>query len=66
MAFESKNLSRNQVAERLGTSTRTVDRLRKLGLLPWFDLKKGNGHRPIVRFRIADVEAYEATPPRRG
>ena len=52
-------LTRYGLAKRWQTSTRTVDRRRMSGLLPWIDLAAGSGRRPLVRFRLADVEAYE-------
>ncbi len=53
------HLSRQGLAGRWGVSVRTVDRLRKDGRLPWVDLSGGAGARPIVRFRLCDVEHYE-------
>lgn len=52
-------LTRAQLAQRWHTSARTVDRRRKLGLLPWIDLTGGRGKRPLVRFRLADIEEFE-------
>ncbi len=52
-------LTRYGLARRWHTSTRTVDRRRMTGLLPWIDLAAGSGRRPQVRFRLADIEAYE-------
>lgn len=52
-------LTRLALAERWQTSTRTIDRRRQDGLIPWVDLSGGRGHRPIVRFRLADVEDIE-------
>lgn len=52
-------ISREKLAQRWGCSTRTVDRLRVNGLLPWTDLVGGRGQRPLVRFRMVDIEAYE-------
>jgi hypothetical protein len=54
-----KLLTRVELAKRWATSERTVDRKRMLGLLPWLDLSGGRGKRPLVRFRLADIEAYE-------
>jgi hypothetical protein len=59
-------LTRNELANRWKVTPRTVDRLRRLGLLPWQDLRKGTAGRPIVRFKIADIENYEAGNPRRS
>ncbi|MBM4327358.1 MAG: DNA-binding protein [Deltaproteobacteria bacterium] len=53
-------LDRNQLAERWCVSVRTVDRARQDGRLPWIDLARGRGARPCVRFRLDDVERYEA------
>ena len=52
-------LSRQALATRWDTSARTVDRRRAMGLLPWIDLACGRGARPVVRFKLADVEAFE-------
>jgi len=52
-------LTRENLAERWKTTIRTVDRRRKLGLLPWHDLAGGRGKRPQVRFKIEDIETYE-------
>jgi hypothetical protein len=52
-------LTRSTLAERWQTSTRTVDRRRQDGLIPWVDISGGKGRRPIVRFRIDDVVAFE-------
>jgi hypothetical protein len=53
------HLSRESLAIRWNTSTRTIDRLRKTGRLRWIDLAAGRGARPIVRFRLVDVEIFE-------
>jgi hypothetical protein len=37
-----------------------VDRRKKYGLLPWIDLSGGIGSRPMIRFRLTDIEEYEA------
>ncbi len=54
-----KLLNRNDLAERWGTSVRTIDRKRKDGLIKWIDLAGGRGNRPTVRFKLADIEEYE-------
>ncbi len=54
-----QHLSREALAVRWGTSTRTIDRLRQAGKLPWIDISGGRGIRPLVRFTLADVENYE-------
>jgi len=54
-----KLLTRPELANRWDTSERTIDRRRKLGLLPWVDVAGGHGKRPIVRFRVEDIEMYE-------
>jgi hypothetical protein len=36
-----------------------LDRLRQDGRIPWLDVAGGQGARPIVRFRLADVQTYE-------
>jgi hypothetical protein len=55
-----QHFSRQTLARRWNTSTRTIDRLRQRGVLPWVDLSAGHGGRPIVRFRLQDIESYEA------
>ena len=52
-------LSRKDLAIRWATSTRTIDRLRNAGKLPWIDLSAGRGSRPIVRFRGLDLTDFE-------
>jgi hypothetical protein len=52
-------LTREAVAARWSVSVRMVDRLRQDGFLPWVDLRIGRGGKPVVRFLIADIEAYE-------
>jgi hypothetical protein len=55
-----KLMTRSELAERWKTSERTVDRRRKLSLIPWIDIAGGCGNRPLVRFRLEDIEAYES------
>ncbi len=57
--METQRLSRNQLAKRWGVSPRTIDRMRMDGRIAWLDLTGGKGARPLVRFRLADIEAYE-------
>jgi len=52
-------LTREAVATRWSVSTRTVDRRRQDGILPWVDLNRGRGRKPIVRFSLKDIEDYE-------
>jgi hypothetical protein len=52
-------ISRQGLATRWDCSCRTVDRLRSRGLIPWVDLVAGKGSKPLVRFRLQDVLAYE-------
>jgi hypothetical protein len=52
-------LTREALSKRWGITTRTIDRQRILGLLPWRDLSNGIGKRPIVRFKLSDIEEYE-------
>jgi hypothetical protein len=54
-----RHFSRQALAQRWNTSTRTIDRLRQAGKLPWIDIAGGRGARPIVRFTLTDVEQYE-------
>lgn len=35
------------------------DMLYEAQLLPWIDLSAGRGKRPMVRFRLEDIEQYE-------
>ena len=53
------HLSRTDLANRWTVSVRTIDRLRKDGRLSWVDLSAGEGARPIVRFRLLDVQEFE-------
>jgi len=59
MEQDDKLLTRASLAVRWGISPRTLDRKRKLGLIPWIDLAGGLGNRPIVRFRLIDILSYE-------
>lgn len=52
--------SRQQLAKRWNCSTRKIDRLRNLGLLPWLDLTAGLGKKPLVRLHLEDILAFEA------
>lgn len=49
-------LTRRQAAELLGVSLRTLDRLRREGLIPWIDVKAGRGGRGIIRLDHAALE----------
>ena len=60
MKIESMLLTRQELARRWRVSQRTLDRRRQNGLLAWIDVAMGRGSRPVVRFRIGDVEAAEA------
>jgi len=53
-------LTRFVLAKRWKCSTRKVDRMREQGLLAWVDLSQGRGARPLVRFRLGDIEVLEA------
>jgi hypothetical protein len=52
-------LTKKDLAKRWQQTTVTIDRYRKLGSLPWLDLTGGKGIKPIVRFRLSDIEEYE-------
>jgi len=56
---EQKFLTREQLSLRWGVSTRTIDRRRTSGVLPWRDFTIGMGTRPQVRFSIDDVAEFE-------
>jgi len=53
-------LTRNDLRQRWSVGLRMVDRLRKSGKLPWIDVSGGRGSRPTVRFRLHDIETFEA------
>jgi predicted DNA-binding transcriptional regulator AlpA len=58
-------ISRKELARRWGVSTRTIDFRRKEHLLPnpiVLDQKGGRG----IRFRLAEIEAYEESLQQRG
>jgi MarR-like DNA-binding transcriptional regulator SgrR of sgrS sRNA len=59
MTDHERLLTKNEVARRWNCSKRTLDRLRVNGILPWLDLSNGRGGKPLVRFRISDIQAYE-------
>lgn len=52
-------LTRKELAKRWRTTTRTIDRRCRMGLLAWIDLTRGKGKRPQIRFLLSDVEQYE-------
>ncbi|MGO9569715.1 MAG: hypothetical protein ACLP5H_19460 [Desulfomonilaceae bacterium] len=54
-----QHFTRQALAARWNTSTRTIDRLRSAGKLPWLNLASAGGSKPLVRFTLADVENYE-------
>lgn len=59
LSFAPK-LTREETATRLRISVRTLDRIRVLGLGPeYLDLSLGHGKKPIIRYREADIEAFE-------
>jgi len=57
--MKTELFTRKMLEERWQVSGRTIDRLRASGALAWFDLSGGKGLKPIVRFRLEDIEAYE-------
>ncbi len=62
----TEHFSRQALAQRWNTSTRTIDRLRQAGKLQWIDVSGKRGTRPLVRFTLADVEAFEQTMRQSG
>jgi len=52
-------LTRSQLGTRWQISQRSLDRWRQIGRLPWVDLSRGKGHRPVVRFALPDVQNFE-------
>jgi hypothetical protein len=52
-------LSRRELAERWKVSHKTIDRLRFAGKLSWVNLASHSGKKPLVRFKVEDVEAFE-------
>jgi len=56
---EGKLISRKQLANRWSVTAKTIDRLRRRGILPWVDISSGKGSKPLVRFRLHDVVDYE-------
>lgn len=61
MAETEKNrlITRSELAKLWHVSGRTIDRMRQNGQIPWYDLTGGQGGKPIVRFSLSDVWAYE-------
>jgi len=55
-----KLLTRGGVARRWDVSPRTIDRLRQAGKLAWVDIAGGRSSRPTVRFKLQDIEMFEA------
>ena len=51
-------LTKKDLVERWGITTRTIDRLRADGKLPWIDVSAGEA-KPSVRFKQEDVLAFE-------
>lgn len=58
---ESIWLTTEQLARRLGVSTDAVNRWRTEGGGPKFRKMPGRGDRTPVRYKLSDVEAWEAT-----
>jgi hypothetical protein len=58
------HFTRAALAKRWGVTCRTIDRLRQAGNLSWIDIAGGRGARPIVRFALPDVEAFEQSMKR--
>jgi hypothetical protein len=52
-------ITRHQLSKRWRVSTRTIDRKRQAGEIPWIDLSGGRGCKPIVRFCLDDVQEFE-------
>lgn len=52
-------ITRTELAKRWRVDAKTIDRMRQAGVLPWIDISGGRGARPIVRFAVADVTAFE-------
>lgn len=50
-------IDRKKLARRWGLSTRTIDRMRDRGLLPF--LKMGSSKRASIRFHLEDVLSLE-------
>ena len=57
--FQMSLLSRHQLAQRWSVSIRTIDKLRASGALPWLDMNLGGKRKPLVRFKLEDVEVCE-------
>jgi hypothetical protein len=58
---EEALVTRKQTARQLKITERTVDKLRRLGVLPWIDLTMGKTGRPIIRFQQTDIERLKGT-----
>ena len=52
-------LTTKELATRWSCSTKTIDKLRMQGHVPWLDLSFGTGCRPTVRFRLEDIIKME-------
>ncbi len=52
-------ISRSDLAKRWRVSVRFIDRLRERGDLPWADINLGKRAKPLVRFALTDIQAYE-------
>ncbi|MEW6352238.1 MAG: helix-turn-helix domain-containing protein [Thermodesulfobacteriota bacterium] len=60
-------LTREQLAQRWGIGLKTLDRLRASGRLAWINLSaEEDGQRDLVRFKPADIEAFEQERKTRG
>jgi hypothetical protein len=59
MTDQTVFLTKRQLAERWGTSGRTINRLKSEGALPWTDLSLGRRKKPIVRFLLDEIRRLE-------
>jgi len=57
-------LSRAQLALRWGCSIKTIDRLKRLGRLPWLNISGKDGKRPMIRFPLSGIQEFEETTQR--
>ncbi len=52
-------LTRQQLGKRWGAGIRSIDRLRERNELPWIDISPHRRDRPMIRFRLSDIEQFE-------
>ena len=53
--------TRSELAERWACSTKTIDRLKRMGRLAWINISGRRGRRALIRFPLNGIEKFEQT-----